>query len=318
MKTLGKQRAGWGMSVLATLGAAALIVSLDSGCGDDGSSNGGGGTAGHTTTSLGGSAAGGGGSTPVGGGGTGGIPSTGGGGAGASGGTGGSVSGLPDVRSLVVLGDSISDGGGIGPFYYDLLHQSLEAKYGGTLTYHNNAQGGSQTDALVGQIDGLPNSLPGPVVVAITSGGNDMKAHISEIAAGLDGPARTAMGTHIEAALDALLAPGRFGQGVEVHVYEANIYDSSDGQGNYNAHNCAFSFPVALPTDVHFADWNGVIADHVGANGQVLADIHGWFYGHGFNHPPSWYASDCTHPNSTGHDQLRRYFYLLITGEALP
>jgi lysophospholipase L1-like esterase len=212
----------------------------------------------------------------------------------------------------------MGDGGGVPPFYYDLLHQSLEDKYGGTVQYHNNAQSGSQTSALLGQVDGLPQTLPGPVVVTITSGGNDMKAHITEIVAGVDGPLRAIMGDNIEAALDALLVPGRFGAGVEVHVYEANIYDSSDGQGNFGAHDCAFSFPVALPTDTYFDNWNGEIADHVASNGQALTDIHALFYGHGFNNPPNWYASDCTHPNTTGHDQLRRLFYHLITGEVLP
>jgi hypothetical protein len=42
--------------------------------------------------------------------------------------------------------------------------------------------------------------------------------------------------------------------------------------------------------------------------------MHGWFYGHGFNHPPKWYANDCTHPNNVGHDQLQQLFFWLITG----
>ena len=56
----------------------------------------------------------------------------------------------------------------------------------------------------------------------------------------------------------------------------------------------------------------------VAAHGQVLGDLHDWFYGHGFNNPPNWYAGDCTHPNTFGHDQIRRRFYTLITGETLP
>ena len=32
---------------------------------------------------------------------------------------------------------------------------------------------------------------------------------------------------------------------------------------------------------------------------------------------PSWYAGDCTHPNSVGHDELHRLFYEQITGESL-
>jgi hypothetical protein len=127
------------------------------------------------------------------------------------------------------------------------------------------------------------------------------------------------MGQNVSNALGALLQPNRFGAGVEVHVYEANIYDSSDGQGNFSANDCNFGsgFP-ALPTDPYFASWNGEIATQVSAKGQTLSDIHGFFYNHGFNHPPNWYANDCTHPSQLGHDQLRRYFYFQITGEALP
>ena len=194
----------------------------------------------------------------------------------------------------------------------------LAAKYG-AIDYKNNAQSGSKTSALKGQVNGLPASLPGPVVVAITSGGNDMKAQLPAILTGTDGPARAAMGANVSEALGLLLAPGRFGAGVEVHVYEANIYDSSDGQGNFGQNNCAFGNGLpAIATDAFFASWNGEIASQVGAKGQVLMDIHAQFWMHGFNHPPNWYASDCTHPNSTGHDRLRRYFYQQITGETLP
>jgi hypothetical protein len=56
----------------------------------------------------------------------------------------------------------------------------------------------------------------------------------------------------------------------------------------------------------------------VSAKGQWLMDNHDLFRPHGFNNPPNWYASDCTHPNTMGHDQLRRYFYFKITGETLP
>jgi len=262
------------------------------------------------TAGAGGSATTAGGSSASGGSGTGGQ-----GGLGTAGSAG--WPGLDAVGSLVILGDSIGDGGGVGPYYYTLLRQSLQTRYG-PIEYRNEAEGGSKTSALVGQINDLPGSLPGPVAVAITSGGNDMKDRIVEIIAGVDAPFRQAMGANITAALEALLAPGRFGSGVQVHVFEANIYDSSDGEGDFGQHDCAFSFPVALPTDGYFANWNGEIATRVQAQGQRLVDMHGHFYGHGFNNPPNWYHTDCTHPNSTGHDQLHRLFYLHITGEVLP
>jgi hypothetical protein len=253
-------------------------------------------------------------------GGTAGVAS--GGAAGASlGGTGGGSAGsaaLPTLGSLVILGDSISDGGGQGPFYYNLLKNDLTAKYG-NVAYQHKAQSGSKTGALMGQINDLPNTLPGPVAVCITSGGNDFKDVILQVVTGTDGPARAQMGQNISNALATLLAPDHFGAGVAVHVFEANIYDSSDGQGNFAANNCAFGggYP-AIPTDAYFASWNGEIATQVTQKGQWLADIHDLFHLHGFNYPPSWYAGDCTHPNTMGHDQLRRYFYFKITGETLP
>ncbi len=239
------------------------------------------------------------------------------GGASGTSGAAGLGGGLPALGSLVVLGDSIGDGGGQPPFYYDLLRDSLTARYG-AITYQRRAKSGSMTGALVGQVDGLPGALPGPVAVCITSGGNDMKDDIVAVATGNDAALVAQMGANVDAALGRLLAPARFGAGVAVHVFEANIYDATDGQGNFNQGGCNVSVPVVLPTDPFFGKWNGEIAARVSAHGQTLADIHGRFYGHGFNNPPNWYAGDCTHPNAVGHDQLRRYFYELITGEALP
>jgi lysophospholipase L1-like esterase len=225
--------------------------------------------------------------------------------------------GLATLGALVVLGDSISDGGGSGPFYYDLLKQDLAARYG-MIAYQNKAQSGSKTGALSSQIDSLPKTLAGPVAVCITSGGNDMKAALPLIIAGTDQAARTQMGTNIQTALTKLLAPGRFGTNVPVHVFEANIYDASAGKGDFGSHGCAFGQGLpTLPSDAWFASWNGVISMQVSSKSQVLADIHKHFYAHGYAGNPSWFASDCTHPNTLGHDQLRRLFYLLITGKAL-
>ena len=76
-------------------------------------------------------------------------------------------------------------------------------------------------------------------------------------------------------------------------------------------------FPVQ-PTDTYFTNWNTVIADEVTAHGQTLADMHTYFYGHGFQSSPDWYFTDCIHPSQIGHDKLRHLVYQEITGEALP
>ncbi|MCC6216840.1 MAG: SGNH/GDSL hydrolase family protein [Polyangiaceae bacterium] len=251
------------------------------------------------------------------------------GGAAASGGTGGTggsagagaafgaTAALPSLGSLVILGDSIGDGGGQAPYYYDLLRADLQARYG-TLQYQRKANSGSKTDDLDDQVQDLPSTLAGPVAVCISSGGNDMKAALAQIVLGTDAVAKATMGNQITQALDLLLAPGRFGPGVSVYVFELNIYDASDGQGNFSQGGCAFGGGLpAIPTDACFASWNAEIASRVNGRG-MLTDLWGHFRDHGYNHPPKWYANDCTHPNSVGHDQLRRLFYWKITGQLLP
>jgi GDSL-like Lipase/Acylhydrolase family len=304
--------------------AVVLVAALGCSSSDNSAGSGGGSSGGSAGTAAGGGGTAAGGAAGQGSGGVAGSIASGGsagvaaGGSAGAGTGGGNTAALATLGSLVVLGDSISDGGGQAPFYYDLLKQDLTQKYG-NISYQHRAQGGSKTSALQGQVSGLPSTLPGPVAVCVTSGGNDMKAQLLQIVTGTDGPARAEMGQNISNALATLLAPNHFGPGVEVRVFEANIYDSSDGQGNFSAHNCNFGsgFP-ALATDPYFGSWNGEIATQVSAKGQWLADIHDLFYLHGFNFPPSWYASDCTHPTQVGHDQLRRYFYFKITGESLP
>src|SRR5262249_23445343 len=162
-------------------------------------------------------------------------------------------------------------------------------KYG-NIAYQNKAQSGSTTQALVSQINSLPAVLPGPVAVVVTSGGNDMKAALVQVILGQDGPAKMQMDANIKAALDALLMPGRFGAGVQVYVFEGNIYDASDGAGDFGMHNCAFGKGVpAIPTDPFFNAWNGVILNEVQAHAEVQVDMHAYFYGHGYKSVPDWY-----------------------------
>jgi lysophospholipase L1-like esterase len=245
------------------------------------------------------------------------VPPTGDGGA-TSSGAGGSTDlgagGQSDLGSLVVLGDSISAGGGEAPFYYDQLLAELETHYGKTVDYVNHAQAGSTTLALEGQIAALPDQLVGPVAVVITSGGNNMLYCALQILTGVDQIARDRMADHIDLALTTLLEPDRFGSGVSVRVFEANIYDASDGQGNFGANACAMPLNVPNGSAAIFDQWNDVISDQVSAHGQTLIDIHADFSGHGFNSPPSWYATDCVHPNATGHGELTQIFLAQITG----
>src|SRR3954469_22105765 len=111
-----------------------------------------------------------------------------GGGGGSDPGTGGNgaplLSATSKVGTYIALGDSISDRGGTGPYFYDLLNTDLAAKYPGLVFVHA-AQQGAITDVfsdnqppaaplLKTQIAGLGSSYEGDVLVLITIGGNDL------------------------------------------------------------------------------------------------------------------------------------------------
>lgn len=244
--------------------------------------------------------------------------------------------------TYIVLGDSISAGGGQGPFFYDLLNQNdnttypawqghdLQTKFPGIQYVHAAVAGsitGAYGDALTAgapllsaQITGLGSSYPGDILVTITIGGNDLNDHAGDAILGLDTTDKMTFAANLKADLDALLAPGRLGSG-KVWVLEANIYDSSDGQGDFKSKGGAECPPynVSASQDVTaFGDWNAIITSAVAAHasaGDYLWDIHSFFSGHGFNSSDNWYYVDCIHPNQKGHDELRREAWHAITGE---
>ena len=280
---------------------------------------------------------GGGGTGGSGGGGTGG--SGGGGGTGGTGGTGGGggtpVGLVPAGGSLgtyIVLGDSISDQGGIAPFFYDSLHTDLAAKWP-SLMYVHAAIAGSITDTfsdglppgaptLASQIAGLGTSYPGDVLVTITIGGNDLNGHAIQAIGGTDATVRGEFGTHLDAELGALATPGRLGSG-KVYIVLANIYDFTDGMGDFATVKCGPGANVTAAMDqMVFAAWNGVAATSAAGASTTIYDMHASFMGHGYNNTdPSqvWFdAASCIHPNAAGHDAIRRSIYTIVTGETLP
>lgn len=221
---------------------------------------------------------------------------------------------MTEVGALVVLGDAISSRND-PRHYHRILHGLLEERLGEPVVYVNRAFGSSRASDLPLQIEHLPASLPGPVVVVVTSGGNDMQAALPAIAGGDDADERARLRSDLDVALGQLLAPDRFGADVEVRVYGANIFDPSDGAGDYAEFGCpdAGGMP-ALPTDGAFAAWNGEIAAALGGRGQVLLDAHGLFRGHGYGSDDSWYDRGCAEPNEAGHAALAELFAAAIVG----
>jgi lysophospholipase L1-like esterase len=293
-----------------------------------------------SSTSMNGTGGNGAGSGGTGGGGTGG---TGGGGAGGGGGTGGGGGGggapsgglVPPGASLgtfIVLGDSISDNGGTGPFFYDQLHTDLAKKWP-SMMYVHAAVAGAITDSysdnipagaplLKTQIAGLANNYPGDVLVTVTIGGNDLNAHAVKAIGGIDATVRGEFGTHLDAELGELTTPGRLGSG-KVYVVMSNIYDFTDGQGDFATVKCGPGANVSTTMDTMvFNAWNGVAATALSNHGATLYDMHANFMGHGYNNMDMtqvWYdRNSCIHPNAAGHDAIRRSIYQIVTGEQLP
>jgi lysophospholipase L1-like esterase len=267
--------------------------------------------------------------------GTGGTGGGGGGGTTTSG-TGGNAGPLlpadAHVGTYIALGDSISDGGGTGPYFYDLLDADLEAKFPG-VTFVHAAQKDAITDVysdnmpagaplLKSQIAGLGSSYTGDVVVTITIGGNDLNAHALAAISGSDASVRGELDAHLAAELGELTTPGRLGAG-KVYVVIANIYDFTDGQGDFATVMCGPGVNIsATAVNTSFGAWNDVLATNITKAGGALYDMHSDFMGHGYNNSDAasvWYdAASCLHPNTKGHDSIRRGIYRALTGDSLP
>ena len=222
-------------------------------------------------------------------------------------------------KTYVILGDSISDRGGQGPFFYDLLYTDLQTRYPG-IAEVKNSKAGATANGLVSQTQSLPTSLAGPVLVTITIGGNDVQAALGTLATGgSDATARQTFTNELDAALAELTKVDRFGAGVQVKILLANIYDPSDGTGNftYQGTKCpgALGFwPAGTATDPLLTPWEQIMTDTTTKYPQVqVLGLHDRFHGHGVAAMPTWFFSDCIHPNTAGHDQIRGLFL-----EALP
>jgi lysophospholipase L1-like esterase len=214
--------------------------------------------------------------------------------------------------TYVILGDSISDKGGDGPFFYDLLGQDLKSKLG-DVTIEKHSKEGSVSKNLLAQVQSIPSTLKGPVAVSVTIGGNDMQYAAIDILGGKDATDRETFKQNLAAAYDELMKEDRFGAGVKVTVFYASIYDPTDGQGNFAEAKCP-DYLAAIPKtptttfwDNWNADYDGVMAKYGAA--AVKVDIRAKFHGHGVGTAGSWFADDCIHPNTPGHEAIRELFF---------
>jgi lysophospholipase L1-like esterase len=222
---------------------------------------------------------------------------------------------LAHLKSFVVLGDSISAEAVQMQTYADALAKDLDAHYGG-VTYFNVGIGGGRTRDIPTELGKLPDPLPTPIAFVVTAGGNDLSASFAETHGENDYYQRIVLAEDMRIAFEILQDPKRFGPLSQKHIYWANVYDPSDGRGNFTSFGCPF-WDFDQPTDDLFCRWNGIIGTSIAEHGATLVDFHTLFLGHGFNADPPWFQSDCVHPNELGHEQVRRALYREITGESL-
>jgi hypothetical protein len=170
-------------------------------------------------------------------------------------------------KTLVIVGDSISDNGGGGggaaqePFYRKLLVQNDDAKYadwkgfdlatcwgldpttgvvkaskGGAVATVPAQNDPSNKGILLNQTTGLPATLAGPVLVVGTIGGNDVSAGLVTVLTGKPEQVKAkvdAFAAGFGAAMAELTKPDRFGAGVKADVLVTNVYDPSGGTGHF-------------------------------------------------------------------------------------
>lgn len=204
-------------------------------------------------------------------------------------------------KTLVVLGDSISDvGAGSGadeePFYRTLLVKNDDATYpdykgfdlstcmgldpttgvvkaskGGAVA--TVPQNNSPTDKsiLLNQATGLPATLAGPVLVVGTIGGNDVQSGLVTVLTGTQAQVQTkidAFAAGFGAAMAELTKPDRFGAGVQVSILMTNVYDPSGGTGHFYYEPKMATCPGALgfwpdkkETKTALDPWNTAMAN---------------------------------------------------------
>ena len=240
--------------------------------------------------------------------------------AGGAGGSGGAAACPKSVyKTLVVVGDSISDVGGSGgpndqqPFYRTLLVKNDDTLYpdwkgrdlstcwgldpqanvvkvsvGGAVATEGGSSGAS---VLLDQVKSLPTTLEGPVLVVGTIGGNNVMAGFVDYVLGNTQKQQQDLDNFIKGwddAMGELTTPDRFGPGVKVDVLMTNIYDPSGGSGDFTytpeSKACPGAFaawPKSKSTDPALKPWNDALATEAAKYpGVHLMQMHDQFVGH--------------------------------------
>lgn len=254
-----------------------------------------------------------------------------------------------NYKTLVVVGDSISDVGGREPeqtpFYRTLLVNNDDAKYpawkgfdlatcwglepsavvkaskGGAVA--TVPSGGATSDKiLLYQAKNLPSSLPGPVLIVGTIGGNDVSGGLATLVTGTPDAQQAKLDAFVSGfgqAMAELTREGRFGAGVKADVLMTDVYDPSGGSGNFNYAPKSKACPGALAlwpegreTGPVLAKWNGAMAQEAAKYPTVkILPMRTLFTSHAVSSPAevNWFTADCIHPNAAGHHAIRAVFW---------
>lgn len=248
---------------------------------------------------------------------------------------------------VIFLGDSITSGLGASvsngsyanllanndeTLWPDHAGEDLASLFGAGIAVVNVAVSGATSgDVVSSQLPNLAEQLgtvvSGETLVVMTAGGNDMtRAAYSSFLQGEAAliSALSALSTNLGTVIDFFEDTTRFPDGF--FFYMANVYDPTDGVGQ--TATCLNGFDLS-PLQVHFDAANTGIRDLAIERGVAMADMRGYFLGHGFYFDDEtnahyeagdsslWFATDCIHPNDLGHHELRRLFLATIDGRAV-
>ena len=260
-------------------------------------------------------------------------------------------------KTLVVVGDSISDvGGGPGggaqePFYRTLLVKNDDALYpdwkgfdlatcwsfdpavnvvkvsrGGAVATVPANNTPTDQGILLNQVTGLPATLPGPVLVVGTIGGNDVQSGLLTVLTGTPAQVQTKIDAFVAGfgqAMAELTKPDRFGAGVKTSVLMTNVYDPSGGTGHFYYEPKKATCPGALgfwpdkkATGAVLAQWNGAMVTEAAKHPAVhLLELNAPFASHAVSTAAetNWFHEDCIHPSSLGHDAVRGVMWAALT-----
>lgn len=244
--------------------------------------------------------------------------------------------------TVVVVGDSISDVGSGSmqdkqqPFYRELLVKNDDTKYPdykgkdftacwGSANVVKVSKGGAvateggMASVLFDQAKSIPMTLPGPVLVVGTIGGNDVQRALPKVVLGQD-VMQDMMNFQkgLDDAFGELTKTDRFGAGVKADVYITNIYDPSGGSGNFSFPDMTKCpgvlgfYPANMPTEPLLKPWNDIMTASANKAGVKLLDMASLFKPHPVSSPDGWLFTDCIHPNSAGHEHIRELFWNAI------